>query len=113
MNWYYRTVNPEVGEALAEVKKTNVARLPMPSHRLLAQAGRARRDHVATLVETEYQTTPAGDVGGQRGYTSANATDAEIDLLVYGLYELTASGKSRSSKDRKRPGAGVPIALLN
>ncbi len=29
MNWFYHTLNPEVGEALAEVKKENVARLPM------------------------------------------------------------------------------------
>ena len=27
MNFYYQSLNPEVGEALAEVKKENVARL--------------------------------------------------------------------------------------
>ena len=30
INWYYQTLNPEIGEALAEVKKANVDRLPMP-----------------------------------------------------------------------------------
>ena len=29
MNWYYQTLNPEQGEALAEVKKTNVENLPI------------------------------------------------------------------------------------
>jgi adenine-specific DNA-methyltransferase len=29
LNWYYQTLNPEKGEALAEVKKANVAKLPM------------------------------------------------------------------------------------
>lgn len=29
MNWYYQNLNPERGEALAEVKKSNVARLPI------------------------------------------------------------------------------------
>ena len=30
LNWYYQYLNPEMGEALAEVKKTNVERLPIP-----------------------------------------------------------------------------------
>lgn len=30
LNWYYQTLNPEAGEALAEVKKANVDRLPIP-----------------------------------------------------------------------------------
>jgi adenine-specific DNA-methyltransferase len=29
LNWYYQSLNPEVGEALAEVKRTNVAALPI------------------------------------------------------------------------------------
>ena len=29
MNWYYHTLNPEMGEAFAEVKKTNVDKLPI------------------------------------------------------------------------------------
>ena len=29
MNWVYHSLNPEMGEALAEVKKENVARLPI------------------------------------------------------------------------------------
>jgi hypothetical protein len=29
LNWYYQILNPEKGETLAEVKKTNVARLPI------------------------------------------------------------------------------------
>lgn len=29
LNWYYHSLNPEIGEALAEVKKSNVAALPI------------------------------------------------------------------------------------
>jgi hypothetical protein len=29
LNWYYQSLNPEAGEALAEVKRTNVAALPI------------------------------------------------------------------------------------
>jgi len=95
MNWYYRTVNPEVGEALAEVKKTNVARLPIRPIDFSDPAERAHHDRVATLVDgmlglhrrLAAATSAAQDVLIQR---QIDATDAEIDLLVYGLYDLTA-----------------------
>lgn len=45
LNWYYRTLNPEVGEALAEVKRANVAKLPIRDHDLNDRADKARHYH--------------------------------------------------------------------
>jgi hypothetical protein len=43
LNWYYQSLNPEVGEALAEVKRTNVAALPI---RIIDFSNaKDRRDH--------------------------------------------------------------------
>ena len=88
MNWYYRTLNPEAGEALAEVKKTNVAALPIkepPSrdrerivntvHRML--------DLQARLNDAR---TPAGRENLER---QIKAVDHEINNLVCALYELS------------------------
>ena len=50
-NWYYHTLNPEVGEALAEVKRTNVAQLPMLSLDLKKPADKARHDKLVVLVD--------------------------------------------------------------
>ncbi len=95
MNWYYHTLNPEIGEVFAEVKKTNVDRLPIlvpdPSSRkqtdshdrvkklvgelieIVGKARCARTDQERAVLEREIQ-----------------ATDRQIDKLVYELYSLTA-----------------------
>jgi type I restriction-modification system DNA methylase subunit len=94
MNWYYHTLNPEMGEAFAEVKKTNVDKLPIivpdPSSKkqtdmhdriaqmvgeMLEMAGRAqeaRTDQERIVMERQFE-----------------ATDRRIDKLVYKLYGLT------------------------
>lgn len=51
LNWYYHTLNPEVGEALAEVKRTNVARLPIRTIDFSLAAERSRHDRMVELVE--------------------------------------------------------------
>jgi restriction endonuclease TaqI-like protein len=94
MNWYYRTLNPEVGEALAEIKRANVARLPIRKIDVKNPADKDRHDRIVSLVErmlelhkelaaakTEYAKTNL-----QR---QIDVTDAQIDKLVYELYELT------------------------
>jgi hypothetical protein len=95
MNWYYRTVNPEVGEALAEVKKTNVAQLPIRPIDFSDPAEEAQHDRVVTLVDAMLglhrqlaaTRSAAQEVLIQR---QIDATDAEIDRLVYTLYDLTS-----------------------
>lgn len=95
MNWYYHTLNPEVGEVFAEVKKTNVDKLPIrvPDAKsrkqtdlhdrikklvgelieIIRKARDARTDHERTVLERESQST-----------------DRQIDRLVFELYGLNA-----------------------
>src|SRR5437762_5109659 len=51
LNWYYRTLNPEVGEALAEIKRANVARLPIREIDFSNPADKARHGRMVELVE--------------------------------------------------------------
>ncbi len=84
MNWYYQILNPEAGEALAEVKKTNVAILPI----------KISADEISKLVKRQIDLhqqltaakTPQDTTLLQR---QIDATDRQIDQLVYQLYGLT------------------------
>lgn len=53
LNWYYLFLNPEMGEALAEVKKTNVERLPIP------KMSKSQEDDIAKLAR-KIQTAITG-----------------------------------------------------
>jgi len=94
MNWYYYTLNPEVGEALAEVKKTNVAALPIRSINISDKSDKAKHDKMVSLVERMLDMhkrlakakAPDDKTKLQR---QIDATDQEIDHLVYDLYGLT------------------------
>ncbi|MBN1518246.1 N-6 DNA methylase [Candidatus Sumerlaeota bacterium] len=94
LNWYYQTLNPEKGEALAEVKKSNVERL------LIRQIDRnfpaivKQQDHIIELVKAmlalHKQLAKTNGESEQRILQrQIDATDREIDRLVYELYELT------------------------
>ena len=94
MNWYYRTLNPEVGEALAEIKRANVARLPIREVDLHDAADRAQHDRMIELVENISDLQERVSVA-RTAHSKTNlqrqidATDTQIDRLVYELYELT------------------------
>ncbi len=94
LNWYYHILNPEVGEALAEVKKTNIARLPIRSVESSSSSDRPKHDKMVVLVERMLDmikrlanTKMAEDL--TRLQRQIDATDREIDRLVYDLYGLT------------------------
>ena len=94
LNWYYHTLNPEVGEALAEVKRTNVAQLPIKAIDLQNPTGRARHDRLVGLVEKMLALVPKlraakTDAERQALQNAVSATDQQIDALVYELYGLT------------------------
>ena len=88
MNWYYHTLNPEVGEALAEVKKTNVAKLPMLS---LKEDDRRLKRVVALCSAILDLCSPSSRTNHERTVIERQieATDRQIDQLVYELYGLT------------------------
>ncbi|MCL5279873.1 MAG: N-6 DNA methylase, partial [Planctomycetes bacterium] len=94
LNWYYHTLNPEVGEALAEVKKTNVARLPIRALDLNKPQDALLYEKMLTFVASMLQfqkslgsaKTPTEKAALERQIA---ATDGQIDQLVYELYGLT------------------------
>jgi len=83
LNWYYQTLNPEAGEALAEVKRTNVAALPMlpktnvELERLVTRMLSARSSEVSESGKHEHW---------QR---ECEKLDRQINDFVYELYGLT------------------------
>jgi hypothetical protein len=58
LRWYYRkVVNPEVGEALAQVKKGHLVRLPMPT---LSEASSKWMGNLAKLIQFAKADAEAG-----------------------------------------------------
>jgi hypothetical protein len=94
LNWFYHTLNPEVGEALAEVKKTNVAKLPIRSIDFSDPTDRAHYDKMVSLVkrmlvihqELQSTTSPTTQARIER---EIHVTGEQIAALVYELYGLT------------------------
>lgn len=95
LNWFHQSNNPEVGEALAEIKKIHVAQLPIHTIDFDNPKEKAAHDKMVDLVEkmlavkkslAEAQTDK--DKTFFERYCSS--LDAQIDRLVYDLYDLTA-----------------------
>jgi type I restriction-modification system DNA methylase subunit len=75
LNYYYQKINPEVGEVLAEVKKENVEKLPVPIATSPVQNLITNYvERIMTLKSNNQDTT---------------SLEREIDVMVYKLYELT------------------------
>jgi predicted type IV restriction endonuclease len=94
LNYRYEAMNPETGEALAEVKSTNLKRLPIRVPRASDVAARARHDRLATLVNEllvlhKSLLTTKTDHEKAVLQRQIEATDRRIDQLVYELYGLT------------------------
>jgi type I restriction-modification system DNA methylase subunit len=95
LNWYYQTINPEKGEALAEVKRANVAALPIHGPRP-DETGASDLDQdivqrVKEMLSLARRHTEAWDRSAAQGELirrQMDATDAQIDRLVYELYGL-------------------------
>ena len=76
MNFIYSYMNPEQGEALAEVKKEHVEKLLIPSKPSQQKEIEGRVEKILELTNEN----PGADV---------SALEAEIDQMVYELYGLT------------------------
>ena len=95
MNYYYQSLNPEKGEALAEVKATNVKRLPIRHIDFDNPAEKKMHDDLVALVERMLELNkrlaPIRDTYcNERDelLREINRTDEEIDNLVYDIYGL-------------------------
>jgi hypothetical protein len=94
LNWYYQTLNPEMGEALAEVKRTNVAALPIYQCDLSHPADKKRHNKMIELVHSMMTlNTLLAESRTPHERTSfegaIKSTDRMIDDLVYELFGLS------------------------
>jgi type I restriction-modification system DNA methylase subunit len=94
IDFAYTFMNPEKGEALAEVKKKHVEQLPIRTINFSNPSDRSRHDKMVELVERmldlhkqlQAAKTPQAQTLLKR---QIEATDRQIDRLVYDLYDLT------------------------
>jgi len=90
-DFYYYQINPEQGEVLAEVKKMHVEQLPIPK---LTKANQETHDAIVNLVEQmlaakKQQQTAVTERDNNYLEEKCKNLDAQINELVYQLYELT------------------------
>jgi hypothetical protein len=90
MNWYYHTLNPEIGEALAEVKKTHVAKLPIKEY-TPSEKQHVKIVFLVTSMLSLNKKLPLAHTGQEKTVIQRqiDSTDRRIDELVYELYGLT------------------------
>ena len=94
LNWYYHMLNPEIGEALAEVKKTNVTKLPIRLINFSNKAEKSAYDRIVDLVNSiltlnKKHSTENSQTHKDILQRQIDAIDCEIDQIVYELYGLT------------------------
>ena len=96
LTFVYRSINPEQGEALAQVKKGHLVQLPIRCINFDDPADVARHDRMVGMVEEmlrlQKEHTEAEALKEDRRHDLARRIerlDAEIDALVYELYGLT------------------------
>ncbi len=78
LNWFYQKVlNPEEGEALAQVKRGHLAKLPIPP---------ARTENQRVLVALVNRVLAAKR---RDPNADTNVQESEIDTYIYALYALT------------------------
>ena len=90
----YRLLAIETGRVLAQVKPTVLAQLPIRKIDMLDRADRERHDRMVSLVERmldlHKQLAAAKTAHDKTNFQrQIDATDAQIDKLVYDLYGLT------------------------
>ena len=94
MDFCYVQINPEKGEALAEVKLRHVEQLPIYKFNFSNPFEKSRHDQIVSLVDQMLKLnkrlsqakTPDEQTRLER---ELKATDDQIDRLVYELYGLT------------------------
>lgn len=102
MNWYYQALNPEMGEALAEVKKTNVERLPAPrvpnaQQKSISVAAMAIEKNLKALREARDERT-------RRVHQQTLAAHfATLNNAVFDLFRLSTDERAMILETRLGP----------
>jgi hypothetical protein len=94
MDFAYTFINPEKGEALAEIKKRHVEQLPIRTIDFNNPSGKAIHDKLVSLVdrmlELHKKKNPMPPSAEREKIEREIAiTDEKIDEIVYGLYGVT------------------------
>ena len=89
MDYFYWFINPEKGEALAEVKKRHLEILPIVILEKSKEITKINKI-VSQMLETQKQFQAATSEGDKAVYKQKiDLLDKQIDDLVYKLYDLT------------------------
>jgi len=95
LNWYYQNIiNPERGEALAQVKRGHIAQLPIKDIDSTNVIEKKKHNEIVMYVEELLHTKSRikesiTDKDRTFYYNKCNTLDRQIDRLVYELYGLT------------------------
>ena len=94
ISWWYQRLIPERGRVFAEVKVVNLQKLPMRTINFDDPEDKARHDRMVKLVESMlalHKQLPEAKTPDEktRIQRQIDATDRQIDALVYELYGLT------------------------
>jgi type I restriction-modification system DNA methylase subunit len=94
INYYYTFINPEKGEALAQVKKQHVEHLPIRIINFDEATDKARHDNIVKLVEQmldakQKLANAKTESETNRFEMLCKTLDRQIDETVYELYGLT------------------------
>ncbi|MDM8558550.1 TaqI-like C-terminal specificity domain-containing protein [Candidatus Parabeggiatoa sp. HSG14] len=96
LQWFYANIiNPEIGEALAQVKRGHLIQLPIAKINFDNPTNTAKHDKMTQLVEimltlNQKLRTNLDSHSRTALKRQIEATDRQIDNLVYQLYNLTA-----------------------
>jgi type I restriction-modification system DNA methylase subunit len=124
MDFAYTFMNPEKGEAMAQVKKQQVEQLPIRRINFSDPNDKARHDRVVELV-THMLSLNKRLIDARMPHDKTilqqqiNVTDRQIDRLVYDLYSLTEVEiklveEQTSVKDISKPSlANMPDTAYN
>jgi len=95
LNWFYQNIlNPEKGEALAQVKRGHIAILPIKGLSFTNPHEKSQHDKMVNLVdqmlEAKKKLEQANTDKDKTFYEGkCSSLDRQIDNLVYELYGLT------------------------
>jgi adenine-specific DNA-methyltransferase len=95
LNWFYQTIiNPEKGEALAQVKRGHLAQLPIALPNFFNPSEKAIHDRLVSLVDRmlelhKKKNSLPPSAERKKVEREIAVTDEKIDEIVYGLYGIT------------------------
>ena len=94
LDFFYETLNPEKGEALAEVKKENVEKLPIRAIDFKNHSEKASHDKLVSLVDRmlelhKKKNSLPPSAEREKIEREIAVTDEKIDEIVYGFYGVT------------------------